>query len=743
MLYALPNLASSRISECKPWEEVPSVAPPKTDWNQPNVDHLFYSGFEGSFDSLRIDSKNNPAVRLHWIVADYDGDIDQHTHDGVLERCTLFKPRYICRTASGGARLLWKLAEPFPLHNSELTRRLMRHIRKKMKLSKLLGGFETGAFENPDLYYEAGTDWIPLSDEEIPASYMMQWSIESADGYKWNKLGLSIPMEIVARAVERRFPGRWQGDFQVGARGVRFWDPDADNETAAVVRESGMQCFTGTQAFVPWSTILGHRFVKQFKEDRIARSVEEIYHDGRDYWLRHPNKNWVYVNKGDLIMSLKVDHKLRSRALRGDTASEIDYALCLIRDHQHIDCASPLVHRPDGIVQVNNHCVLNISSVKMLQPATEEEYIQASQGRASCPSAPLSAPQQSNSPSANAASLRETIPSAPPPNAQCLEPSACPYPWIRDFFTGFFDPFEQLDYFYAWLKRWYESALSKRMEPGQAAFFAGEPNCGKTLLSNVILSRIFGGHADASSFLSGEDSFNSHLFTKAVWTVDDVVPLSNRRSHMKFSAQIKKMAANRTFSVREKYRVDQFIEWNGRIVVTCNTDPESIRILPDVDLSNRDKINLFRTAKRSSFVFPDNVAEIIDAELPFFLRWLLGWKPPGHVVGDTRFGVKTYCEDSLMEAARQSSSAYSFLEVMLKFFEGQEEVFWQGSATELLSAMLNDDDGLARIASRYSPTSVGRELSKLASQNYPLTQHRNGTKRIFGPSMWLLSNSMY
>ena len=45
--------------------------------------------------------------------------------------------------------------------------------------------------------------------------------------------------------------------------------------------------------------------------------------------------------------------------------------------------------------------------------------------------------------------------------------------------------------------------------------------------------------------------------------------------------------------------------------------------------------------------------------------------------------------------------------------------------------MLNDDDGLSGIASKYSPSSVGRELSKLASQNYALTQRRVGAKRIW------------
>lgn len=269
------------------------------------------------------------------------------------------------------------------------------------------------------------------------------------------------------------------------------------------------------------------------------------------------------------------------------------------------------------------------------------------------------------------------------------------------------------------------------MLPGQASFFAGVPNTGKTLLSTGILSRIFGGHIDASSFLSGEDNFNSHLFNSAVWAVDDVVPLTDTKTHLRFSALIKKMAANRTFSVREKYRVDKLIEWNGRVVVTCNTDPESIRILPDVDLSNRDKINLFRVADRDTFTFPRNVADIIQIELPFFLRWLLNWTPPDNVLGDSRYGVQTYCEASLLDAARHSSSAYSFLEVLLKFFEGQVEPIWEGSATELLSAMLNDDDGLAVIVAKYTTRQVGRELSKLASQGYAITQNRMDTKRIW------------
>ncbi|VGO17572.1 hypothetical protein PDESU_06170 [Pontiella desulfatans] len=540
---------------------------------------------------------------------------------------------------------------------------------------------------------------------------MMQWAIDSTHNYAWAKLGTVIPMAVVSAEVERQFPGRWHGDFYIGARGIRFWDAESDNQTAAVVRETGMQCFTGGTAFVPWSVILGRQFVSQFEADRIGGSVTDVYFDGRDYWRQRSSGEWRSYSKADIALYLKVDRGLRPQVSRGETFSEVDQAILRIQDHQDIHCAAPLVHRPKGIVLIDGHRVLNTSTVTVLQPATDEEYYQAV-----C--------------LAGGASASMTDPSAQSNNHQ---PSTnnCPYPWLYDYFNGYFDPPEQLDYFYAWLQRWYQSALEGRMRPGQASFFAGVPNTGKTLLSNVILSRIFGGHIDASSFLSGEDGFNSHLFTSAVWAVDDVVPLTDNKSHLKFSALIKKMAANRTFSVREKYRVDKLIEWNGRVVVTCNTDPESIRILPDVDLSNRDKINLFRIAERDTFTFPRDVESIIAAELPFFLRWLLDWQPPDEVIGDTRYGVRTYCEDSLFEAARHSSSAYSFLEVLLKFFEGQVEDTWEGSSTELLSAMLNDQDGLAGIAAKYTPAKVGRELSKLASQGYAVEQGRRHATRVW------------
>ena len=45
--------------------------------------------------------------------------------------------------------------------------------------------------------------------------------------------------------------------------------------------------------------------------------------------------------------------------------------------------------------------------------------------------------------------------------------------------------------------------------------------------------------------------------------------------------------------------------------------------------------------------------------------------------------------------------------------------------------MLNDTDGLSVIAAKYTTRQVGRELSKLASQGYPLAQARRHATRLW------------
>lgn len=100
----------------------------------------------------------------------------------------------------------------------------MRHVNKKLKLCRILIDIDNPAFEDPCKYYEAGTDWKKLSEDEIPPAYMMQWSIESSKSYAWHTLGPVIAMDVLEAEVHRQYPGRWQGPFDLGERGIRFWE---------------------------------------------------------------------------------------------------------------------------------------------------------------------------------------------------------------------------------------------------------------------------------------------------------------------------------------------------------------------------------------------------------------------------------------------------------------------------------------------------------------------------------------
>jgi hypothetical protein len=315
--------------------------------------------------------------------------------------------------------------------------------------------------------------------------------------------------------------------------------------------------------------------------------------------------------------------------------------------------------------------------------------------------------------------------------SRIVEPAAGPlkwgegFPWLADFLDSLFDPDEQLDFFISWLAYAYRNAHAGKPRNGQAIFLAGDVNQGKTLLSNVLLGGLFGGNMDASEFLLGESRFNKELFEVGMWTVDDTVPSSDPKKQQLYSAMLKKIPANYAFQYHPKFRDQIMLPWAGRVVITCNADPESIRILPDIEMSILDKICLFaiRTARRD---FTD-AADRIRAELPAFARWLLDYQIPEHCRGDVRFGVKCYHHAALIETARQSGRTAGFIELLERFlrsrFAHPYRGDWTGTATDMLAEMMAHD-ATRHVAAKYTPDQIGRRLGQLKSQGYPIDYAR-------------------
>lgn len=261
-------------------------------------------------------------------------------------------------------------------------------------------------------------------------------------------------------------------------------------------------------------------------------------------------------------------------------------------------------------------------------------------------------------------------------------------------------------------------------------FLCGEKDQGKNLLSNVVVSKLVGGHVDAADYLTGQTKFSGSFFEMPLWTMDDVTPLADAAKHRHYTALLKKMVANRIFSADEKFKKVQTVEWCGRIIVTTNLDPESIRILPALDVSNQDKVCLFRI-RTMDRKFRADVVEVITGELPYLGRWLIDWAMPEELEGSVRYGVKPYIEESLLAEARQSSDTAQFEELLGAFLkqlpEGTKD--WTGTATDLM-AQLAGVEGFTPLLRDVTPSRIGRLLAKLEGSGY-LSFERRMTARVW------------
>jgi hypothetical protein len=688
-LYAIENLVSQTARTAEPWAFDNRATLSFTDKEafmeyrkKPGTKHLHYSAFEGLDPLLRV-TDNNKAVVMHGVVADYDATITDAERAAVLDRVKVeFRPMWVSRTFSGGARLVWAFEEPVCVPSNEAAKSFLKMFRKKMKISSVFPGLDEEALINPATYYEAGTDWKRVSEDIVPKNLVWQWMAQSGESLRWDKQHQAIPVAKVLEEVNRQYPGRWQGPFEIGARGIRFWDPMADNESAAVVRESGMQCFTGSSPFVPWGAILGTKFVQEYEADRLGHVIATLWFDGREYWRQGEDQRFHSLGREDMRLWLKSKHGLNATVPKGENCSEVDHALRMVQETKRVVCAAPVVLKPSGLIRVGGQSVLNVSTVRVIEPAPGP--VNWGEG----------------------------------------------FPWLAEFMDGFFDPPEQLPFFLAWLKRFYETGWRRALLPGQAAFLCGEKDQGKNLMSSLVVSKLVGGHVDAADYLTGQTKFSGSFFEMPLWSMDDVTPLADAAKHRHYTALLKKMVANRIFSADEKFKKVQTVEWCGRIMVTTNLDPESIRILPALDVSNQDKVSLFRV-KTMDRMFPADVAEIITGELPYFGRWLIDWVMPEHVVGTSRYGVKAYIEETLQAEARQSSDTAQFEELLGAFLkqlpDGTTE--WVGTATDLM-AQLAGVDGFGPLLRDVTPSRIGRLLAKMEGCGY-LEFERNATARLW------------
>lgn len=670
----LPNLKSNVVNEDSFWdrEHIIPKFPDKEafrDWVcDTATEHCVYSFIEGRDPTQRIRSEN-PPTRVRGVVLDYDAHFSDEEVQAFVAHSleTDYPVNLVGRSYSGGIHAVWLFERPLPVVGIQTLKAFMRSVVRKVRGQRLARGLDQ-AYTDPAKYYTVGGQWQKVSSTPIPFRYLSYWLYDATSTRDLGTTGVEIPLDRVYEEVERRFPGRWSGAFTEGARGVRFWDNAADNETAAVVRSTGMQCFTGHQPFYQWVEIFGPRFVEQFMSERIGRVIADYYYDGRSFWHAGESGQVQELSRSDMSLLLKVQYGLKARPPKGGGSSEHDKALAEIITSKRVDAALPFVFNRNTIVEVDQRRYFNTSS---LRPMGMEEG---------------------------------------------------PVEWGRRFgllahwLEGLFGP-EQLRYFLSWASRFYQSAVDGDPATGQALFIVGEPDSGKTLLNTLLLSRLFGGHRRAANFLLARDNWNGDLFEAGLWSLDDEVGEADRSQ---FSARLKEFVANYDFRYSEKFRKGGKIIWKGRLVSTLNDDPISLQILPDLDMNLLDKIMIFKVTKVKDVEFTKEQIAELEAGLPFLARYLYHYEIPEDLAVNPRFGVRSFIHPDIHEKAMMSSSS-SMVGELVRFFIrnyafDKDEEFVELTTPEFMSRLQSLFRGLN---SHIKMNQFRRGLSKLAGQGHP------------------------
>lgn len=710
--FALSNLVSKSVKPCVPWEFSGTSIPvevrgkggkkERDKWiSRPGTQHEVYTAFEGLNPNERISEgkggdEGNPPLRCHAFVADIDAPLSEDELAAGIQRLgDSLIPNYYERTLSGNARLIWLFEAPVSFPNYRFAKEWLQIALDKMRLDSAFAGFDIPAFIEPNRTWTNSGDWRVIdADRRLPYELLKGWIVLTSEKHLWkrDKNAVEIPMPEIQAELAKKYPMHtWEGDFIEGAQGPTFWIEGSSSPKSAVVKSTGMFTFSAhaIKPFYPWADLVGAKFVEEYQTKMMGAAVAGIYHDGSSYYRTTGYGDWRGFAKEDIARHLAVDRGLSS-SKNGDAPSQVDRAIQFIQNWQGIEGAAPFAFQPQGILKRSGGTFLNLHTRKVLA-ASSDQGVWGPKGN---------------------------------------------FPWLSKYLDHLFDPHEQLDFFLSWLSRFYRGAHSYELVSGQNMFLLGPAGVGKTLLSQGILPRLIGGGADAEDYLLGSTTFNSQLFDVALWTVDDNSATVDVQTHRKFSAMVKKMAANTTFSYHAKFRIPCTVEWLGRVLVTANDDEESARIVPDLTISILDKLMLFKTC-RKPFEFPgrNELLGILDRELPYLASFLLHYKIPEHCQGTARYGVKSYHEASLMQTAEQSSRTAGFNEILedwaQEFFSSKSDEKWEGTAWQLLKQFHNGDIAASAMLRGLSTDAVARHLMALKAKGWHIESTSGRNTRIW------------
>lgn len=699
-----PNLLTAELTEAAPWEFAPTpealaevramkknkrrewIVQPATRWN-------VYTAMRGVNRRQRVGKENAPGA-LCGLVVDYD----HMTMEIEAVRKLLgnikepkFVPNFIEKSLGGNARLVWVFEREILIPNTAFANLLLKTLIDKLRADKLLPGYDA-ASEKPAEVWTNGGEWHVVN--ETPMPWETTFGIVCAVSAKSESASSEIPLPIIHGEVERRFPKRWKGPFELHNTGVRFWDDLADCLTGCQVKPDGMLCFTGKVGFMNWEQIFGAEWCDSQRATNLGKEAGETYFDGRHYWQEQGIK-WHTVQREDLLLSLRT-RGLSTKPKRGQTVSDADRVLHHIQKVNRVDGAAPLIARPSGLVTMDGNRILNTNCLRALVPA---------EGDAS-------------------------------PETH--------FPWLWRYVNHLFvrPDLRPVDYWLAWMRRFYLSIYERVPYMGQAVFLCGPRENGKTLLGYRVIKPLVGDRsANPYDFFTGQTAWNDELLSSPLLMINDEDAPTRDETRQKLIARLKSFVVNPSHMHQARFQSRVNVEWTGRIFITLNDDPGSAGLLPFVHHNTHDKMMFFGSQPRpKDEPWEENrvTEKRITQELPYFAKWLMNWTPPEHVRAAGRMGVKSFYDPAILTLAQQEDPSQNLLEVLNAWIEqspywGEDKhqvETWEGTAYDFLG-QLSTTETLNHSLREWNTGRVARAFQSLARGDTPgITFAGNGGRRF-------------
>lgn len=447
----------------------------------------------------------------------------------------------------------------------------------------------------------------------------------------------------------------------------------------ALERHGRMQKATAKQHDTPKTT---GSSLPRIDDAKVIDQAGDWYDDmGKGFWRHVKGLGWVGYNEAQYKRHLKVQGYFAS-AGKDETASQVERLLVRLQHERRVDFAGEIAGYPAGIHDICGYRVL--------------------------------------------------IPRGP----RFPEPQRGRWDKIKGLLNELLG--DQARYFYGWIKSAHVSLRGGApWRPGQLLVVAGERDCGKSVLQNLITEMLGGRACKPYSYLTGKTDFNSNLFGAEHWMIEDEASSTDIRIRRMFGAMVKNVVVNEVQNFHPKGKAAFSTRPFLRMTMTLNDNPESLLVLPPIDEDLSDKVMLLHARpatfpyKSGDFEGRQRYRQELYAEIPAFLHAIERWELDKKIQCK-RFGVRAYHDPELLAKVQSLSPESQLLQIIdLSLFWKKYPCGWRGSAHDLqgLFADKNVDPNGAFNRLCDWPMKAGTYLARLAKRADGRVRFADGNER--------------